>query len=432
VSLRPFRTVLGTPQVPWLLGAAIVGRMSTGMVGLAIVLQVRQAGGSYATAGLAAGSYSVALGASSPVLGRLVDRVGQTRVLLSCAVASALAFAGLAVAASGGRFWLLPPVAALAGVSIPPVAACLRALWSTLLGRGSELQAAFTVESIVQELVFVAGPPLVAGLAALASPAVATASIGVLVLVGVGAFAAAPASRAWRGAHRAAGRGHWAGPLRSGGIRTLLAAIVLLAFAFGMVEVAVPAAAERLGSRTLAGPLLALWAAGSMLGGLLLGGRDGGGPERRLVRLLGLVAAGIAVLALVAGRVQLGAGLLLAGIGIAPSIACLYLLVDRLAPAGSVTEAFTWVTSAFSAGIASGSALGGVVVSGAGTDAAFLLAASAVAAAAVFALARRPSLLRSEDAEQGGQPDQHRPDHQGEGDGEQEPVHRRVSRRTGP
>jgi MFS family permease len=407
VSLRPFRVVLGTPQVPWLLGSAIVGRMPTGMVALAIVLQVRHAGGSYATAGLAAGSYSVALGVSSPVLGRLVDRVGQTRVLLACAAASVLAFAGLAVAAASGRFWLLSPVAALAGAALPPVSACLRALWSSVLGRGPELQAAFAVESVVQELIFIAGPPLVAGLATLASPAVATASIGVLVAVGVGTFAAAPASRSWRPERPAdpegsgeplAGAGprrrdHWAGPLRSRGIRTVLAAIVLLAFAFSTVEVAVPAVAERLGSRALAGPLLAVWGVGSLLGGLLLGSRGGGvGPERRLVRLLGLMAAGIGLLALVDGRVQLGAGLLLAGIGIAPAIACLYLLVDRLAPAGSLTEAFTWVTSAFSAGIASGSALGGLVVSRAGTDAAFLLAASAVVATALLAAARRPSL----------------------------------------
>ncbi|HYY82631.1 MAG TPA: MFS transporter, partial [Actinomycetes bacterium] len=219
---------------------------------------------------------------------------------------------------------------------------------------------------------------------------VATAGIGVLVLVGVGAFATAPASRAWRGQRR---EPDWLGPLRSPGIRTVIAAIVVLAFAFGMIEVAVPAVAERLGSRTLAGPLLALWGAGSMLGGVLLGGRGGAaGPERRLVRLLALVAAGIALLAVVSGRVSVAACMVAAGIGIAPAIACLYVLVDRLAPAGSVTEAFTWLTSAFAAGTAVGSALGGAVVQHAGTDAAFLTAAAAALGAAALARARRPSL----------------------------------------
>jgi MFS family permease len=390
MRFRPYLDVLRTPGVPRLLGSAVLGRMPIGMAGLAIVLLVRQAGGSYATAGLVAGSYAISLGLTAPLLGRLIDRVGQTRVLLASAAVSASSFVALAVAAEAGSPALLPVFAALGGASLPPVAACLRALWSELLGRGTELQAAFSVEAIVQELIFVTGPPLVALLAALFAPAAAMVGIAVLLLAGIGAFASAPASRAWRGQRRAA---DWAGPLRSQGIRAVLACIVVLAAAFGAVEVAVPATAERLGSRTPAGPLLALWAVGSMVGGLAFGGSGAGRPaERRLVGLLGLVAAGIAVLALVTGRLQLGAGMVAAGLGIAPAIACLYLLIDRLAPQGTVTEAFTWVNSAFGTGIAAGNASGGALVHRAGTDAVFLLAAAAVVAAALLVRLRRPAL----------------------------------------
>src|SRR6266511_659953 len=358
MPFRPYLDVLRTPGVPRLLGAAMLGRMPIGMAGLAIVLLVRQTGGSYATAGLVAGSYAISLGLTAPLLGRLIDRVGQTRVLLGCAGVSAAAFIALGVAAEAGSRALLPVLAALGGASLPPVAACLRALWSELLGRGAELQAAFSVEAIVQELIFVVGPPLVAILAAVFAPAAAMLGIAIL----------------------------------------LLACIVVLAAAFGAVEVAVPAAAERLGSRTLAGPLLALWAVGSMVGGLAFGGRGPGRPpERRLVGMLVLVAAGIAVLALVVDRFQLGAGMVVAGLGIAPAIACLYLLIDRLAPAGTVTEAFTWVNSAFGTGIAIGNATGGGVVHRAGADAVFLLAAVAVVAAALLARVRRPALAERSD-----------------------------------
>jgi MFS family permease len=390
MRLRLYLDVLGTPSVPRLLGSAVVGRMPTAMAGLAIVLLVRDAGGSYAAAGLVAGVYSVALALTSPLLGRLVDRVGQTRVLAGCAAASAVAFAALAAAGDSGSPAVLAGLAALAGGSIPPVAACMRALWSELLGRGGRLQAAFAVESTVQELIFVVGPPLVALLAAAVSPAAAVLGTGALLLAGTAVFASTPASRAWRGQRRAA---DWAGPLRSPGIRTVLAAIVLLATAFGTVEVAVVAGAERLGSRTLAGPLLALWAAGSMAGGLVFGSRASGrGPERRMIGLLALVVAGIALLAVAAGLVQLAAGMVLAGLGIAPAIACLYLLVDRLAPAGTVTEAFTWVTTGFATGFAAGNALGGTLVQRLGVDASFLAAAAGVAAAALLARLRRPAL----------------------------------------
>jgi MFS family permease len=395
MRFRPYLDVLRTPGVPRLLGSAVLGRMPIGMAGLAIVLLVREAGGSYAAAGLVAGAYAVSLGLTAPVLGRLIDRVGQTRVLLASAAVSASSFVALAVAAEAGSPALLPVFAALGGASLPPVAACLRALWSELLGRGAELQAAFSVEAIVQELIFVTGPPLVALLAALFAPAAAMVGIAVLLLAGIGAFASAPASRAWRGQRRAA---DWAGPLRSQGIRAVLACIVVLAAAFGAVEVAVPATAERLGSRTLAGPLLALWAVGSMVGGLAFGARASDrGPEQRMVGLLALVVAGIALLSVATGLVQLAAGMVLAGLGIAPAIACLYLLVDRLAPTGTVTEAFAWVNSAFGTGIAVGNASGGAVVQRAGADAVFLLAAAAVVAAALIARLRRPALAERSD-----------------------------------
>jgi MFS family permease len=390
MRLRVYLDVLRTPSVSRLLGSAVVGRMPTAMAGLAIVLLVREAGASYAVAGLVAGAYSIALALTSPLLGRLVDRVGQTRVLVGSAGASALSFGALAAAGRSASPAVLAVLAGLAGASIPPVAACMRALWSELLGHGGQLQAAFAVESTVQELIFVIGPPLVALLAAVFSPAAAVLGTGALLLIGVGVFAATPASRAWRGQRRAA---DWAGPLRSRGIRAVLASIVLLAGAFGIVEVTVVADAEQLGSRTLAGPLLALWAGGSMIGGLAFGSRASDrGPEQRMIGLLFLVVAGIALLAVAGGLVQLGAGMVLAGLGIAPAIACLYLLVDRLAPAGTVTEAFTWVTTAFATGFAIGNALGGTLVQQVGIDDAFLIAAGGVAAAALLARLRRHAL----------------------------------------
>jgi predicted MFS family arabinose efflux permease len=159
--------------------------------------------------------------------------------------------------------------------------------------------------------------------------------------------------------------------------------------------VTVVAEAEQLGSRALAGPLLALWAVGSIVGGLVFGARASErGPEQRMVGLLALVVAGIALLSVATGLVQLAAGMVLAGLGIAPAIACLYLLVDRLAPAGTVTEAFTWVTTAFATGFAVGNALGGTLVQRVGTDRAFLVAASGIAVGALLARLRRPTLAR--------------------------------------
>ena len=76
---------------------------------------------------------------------------------------------------------------------------------------------------------------------------------------------------------------------------------------------------------------------------------------------------------------------LLAGVAIAPVFSCQYALVGHSVTPGNETEAFTWVVSALIAGIAAGSALGGVLVSGAGLSAPFVFAGGALATAAVIA-----------------------------------------------
>jgi MFS family permease len=394
MTLSPYRAILRTPQVPRLVSSATVGRLVIGMAGLAIVLLVRDAAGSFALAGLAAGSFALGCGIAAPMIGRVVDRSGQTRVLLACAVVCAGAFSGLALAAGRLPNGLLPVLAAVGGATVPPIGACMRALWSFLLGHGPELQTAFAFEATVQELVFITGPLLVVTLIAVASPGAAMLAIAAAVLLGTALFAATPASRAWRPQAR---ERDWAGALRGSGVRTALSVIALMAAAFGMIEVAVPAVAEQLGNRELSGLFLSMWSGGSLVGGLIAGAlASGRGPERRVVVLLGALAAGLAPLAVAAvGVLPFALSMLLAGLAIAPTIACLYLLIDRSAPPGTVTEAFTWVSSAFTAGTAVGNAIAGSLVQHAGPSAAFLAGLGCVACAALLARVRRPTLAEA-------------------------------------
>lgn len=202
MTLSPYRAIVRTPQVPRLVSTALLGRLIIGMAGLAIVLLVRDAGGSFALAGLTTGAFALASGIASPLIGRMVDRGGQTRVLLACAVVCAGAFSSLALVAGRGPNGLLPLLAAAGGATIPPVGACMRSLWSSMLGHGSQLQTAFAFEATVQEAIFITGPLLVVVLVAVASPAAAMLAIAAAVLVGTALFAATPASRSWRPVQR--------------------------------------------------------------------------------------------------------------------------------------------------------------------------------------------------------------------------------------
>jgi predicted MFS family arabinose efflux permease len=391
MTLSPYLAIVRTPQVPRLVWTALIGRLVIGMSGLAIVLLVRHDAGSFALAGVTSGSFALGSAVAAPLVGRVVDHAGQTRALLACAVVCASAFTALALSAGHVPNGVLPALAAVGGATVPPIGACMRALWSFLIGRGAELQTAFAFEATVQEAVFILGPLLVVSLIAIASPAAAVLAIAAAVLTGTCLFAATPASRSWRPEPR---ERDWAGALRGPGVRTALAVITLMAAAFGVIEVAVPAVAEQLGSSGLSGLFLSLLSGGSMIGGLLAGAlASGRGPERRVVVLLGALVVGLSPLAL-ASRAVLPFALcmLIAGLGIAPTIACLYQLVDRSAPAGTVTEAFTWVTSAFTAGSAVGAAVAGSVVQHAGPAVALLSALGAVALATLLARARRPTM----------------------------------------
>src|SRR5207249_3613874 len=115
-GLGVYRTVFRTPQVSRLVPAAMIGRAPVGMTALALVLVIRHLGESYATAGLVVAAYAVSAGVTAPLIGRLIDRAGQTRVLLACGTGCFGAFVALAAAAQFGWRPALPLFAALAGI----------------------------------------------------------------------------------------------------------------------------------------------------------------------------------------------------------------------------------------------------------------------------------------------------------------------------
>jgi MFS family permease len=156
---------------------------------------------------------------------------------------------------------------------------------------------------------------------------------------------------------------------------------------FGATEVGVTAATKALGSSVAAGPLLALWGLGSLLGGIVAT-RLGGGARRArgLKNLLGALAIGHGALVLTTGSVAaMGAVILLAGATIAPTEATISAMVDRAAPAGARTESFAWLFTASLTGAALGAAVAGALAQSAGAQAAFAFAGVAGAVTVLIA-----------------------------------------------
>jgi MFS family permease len=385
-------TLLRVPGFARLFVASMAGRLPASALGLVFILRTRELTGSYAAGGAVAAAYALANGVTAPVLGRLVDRRGQGAVLVPAAVTGSIALVAFALLEKGAPLLAGMACAAVAGAAFPPLGPCLRTLWPALLGEDpARTHAAFALESAALEVTYIAGPVVIAGAIGSQSTAAATLACAGLLLLGTGTFAASAASRAWRSPAVAETGGF--GALRAPGVRTLMVVFLLLGATFGSVEVAVPVASEAAGVAGSTGLLLGIWGLGSLLGGLLYA-RSGAptDPARRLSLVLAALAAGHLLLAIPAGPLVLAGLLLVAGLGISPAIAGAYTMVDGVAPSGTVTEAYTWLTTGIAAGLAAGAALTGALAEAEGAGAAFAIAGAACAAAAVAGSLGRATL----------------------------------------
>jgi MFS family permease len=398
--VRRYAAVLRAPHVSALIAATLLARFPIGINALATILYLREERGSYAVAGLVAGALAAGSGVGAPVQGRLVDAFGPRRVLVPLGIVHAAALGALVASTEAGA-----PTAALvafgllAGFAIPPTSSVLRSLWPSLLRERPDLiQAAYALDSVLIELIFIAGPLLTAVLATLLSAPAALIVSAASVVVGTVAFTALPPSRALR-PDRDRPRAGLLGALASPGVRTLVITSLPAGIGIGICEVTLPAFSDASGAAATAGVLLAVWSLGSAAGGLAYGAIPNRPPLNR-VHLVVTALLPLSLLPMAAAPSVLVMALLVvpAGIFIAPLLATRNELIGWVAPAGARTEAYTWPVTAFVGGIAIGSALAGVIVESASWRTAFLAAGAIAAVGAVLAVTRRTTIAEPEAA----------------------------------
>ncbi|WP_433333557.1 MFS transporter [Spirillospora sp. CA-294931] len=354
--MRAYVEFLRVTHAARLLGGTLLGRLPNGMGMLAVILHVRAEGGGYPLAGALGAVFGLSMAAGQPALGRAMDRYGQPRVLLPAAWLSAAGFALLAVWGADPLPLTIAAVV-LAGFATPPLEAGLRALWTAVLPGPAEVKAAYALDAAAQEILFTVGPLLVIAAATVNTEA-ALLLTGALGVAGTLVITTSGPSRAWRSAPREA---HWAGPLRSSGLRVLLLALTSSGISLGVYAVAATAYAEDRHSEWAAGLILAAMSGGALVGGLVYGARPWPGAEhRRLKWLMALLAAGYLPLIWAPDLPVMLVLAAVSGLFLAPMLACSFSLVDRLAPTGTITEAFAWIVATFGVGGAIGSALAGL------------------------------------------------------------------------
>jgi hypothetical protein len=289
-------------------------------------------------------------------------------------------------------------LALLTGIALPPASSVLYSHYPKLLRDHPELlRSAYALDSVATELIFISGPILTAVLVAVVAPGAALVLSALCVSLGTIAFVAAlpPATAADADADGVTpAPAGLLGALRAPGVRTLAVVMVPVGFAFGVLEVSVPAFATSEGAPELAGVLLAVWAAGSAAGGLVYGSRPRTASVNAAhLRVAMLLPLGMAPVVLAFSPLTMALLIIPAGVFIAPLLATRNELVGTVAPAGAQTEAYAWPLTAIVAGVSLGAAVAGLVVDASGWRAAIALAAVAAAVGGALSFARRGTLI---------------------------------------
>ncbi|WP_330294765.1 MFS transporter [Streptomyces sp. NBC_00503] len=420
--IRSYAELLRLPGASAAAVPAALARLAGTMVPLALLLTLVRSGHSIAAGGAAGAAYALGGAVAGPALGRLMDRLGPAPVLRVTGPVAGLVLAWAAFGADGASAAVLIGAAATAGLATAPVGASVRAMWPGLTEDAALRQRAYSFEATLSELLFILGPTAVTVLGSLVGARPALLVTAVLLGTGALGYSQAGVVRRRRPQPRPPAPEGSGGPAGTGARRSgpsaaslsVLAAIALTAALSSALAVAVTAALRDQGSAAeLAGSMVALQSAGSVLGGLLYGARTPRGSTfRRYIRLLIVLAVALAALPAVqlahrAGLpsswtlVALGALLVLTGLPIAPAGAEEFQLIGEMTAQQKMTQAFAGVGSFIAVGAAVGSAVAGLVAETLGPAVALCLPALFTALALLVSLAaRRPITAALAPAEQ--------------------------------
>jgi MFS family permease len=387
--LRPYEDIFRIPGAWRFSAAGLIGRMPMAMFGLGTVLLISAATGKYGVAGAVSAVGSLGYAFSAPRIARLVDARGQRRVLLALVAVFITGTAAL-IAAVELRLetWAFFVPGAIAGATMPSLGTMVRARWSALLAGTPRLHAAFSFESVADELCFVIGPAAVTLLATQVFPAAGVGAAALLCLGGTLWFAAQRATEPEL--PRTAGTG---APTRrekgapAPGLVVLAPLYFLLGAMFVSVDLSTVSFAQHFGHKPLAGFILGTYALGSATGGLWYGSRQWRAPiENRFALTLTLTVLGVATFWAQPNLITLTCGLYLCGLTIAPTLIAGFSILEAQAKPGRRTEAMSWLSSGIGVGLAAGSSVVGFILDAHGPRAGYAFAAACGAASAVTCL----------------------------------------------
>lgn len=366
---NPYREIFRAPGAVGFSAAAFVARMPVSMVMLGIVTMLSQMHGEYWLSGAVAATFALSNAMIAPQVSRLVDRIGQRRVVLPAALTTVAALVGLMLASRlHAPSWMLFLFAGLGGL-MPSMSALVRARWTEIYRDTPQLRTAFAFESLVDEVIFIIGPVVAIGLSVSLFPEAGLFAATILLAVGATLFAA---QRGTEPAVHVQESGGGRSVIRLAEVQIIAVTMVAIGAIFGTAEVTAVAFAEAQGAKSAASLVLASYAFGSLLVGIVFGAlRLRMSLAAQFLIAIALAAVTTLPLLVVGGMVSLALVLFLAGAAVSPTIIVAMGLVERFVPPSKLTEGITWAITGIGIGMAFGASASGWMIDAHGARSGF-------------------------------------------------------------
>lgn len=333
---------------------------------LALLLHVEQVTGSYGYAGLVLAATSVGQAVSGPFTSRWMGVWGMRQVLTLTAAVCASAIAVIAFTTLSVPGYMA--LGLLAGLSMPPVQSAVRTIYPKMV-TSRQLTPLFSLDASLQEIIWIIAPVVITFVATQVGTVESLALIVVILVGGCAWFILSPELGRVR---LPRSRRRFGTVLKRPAVLLATVTGFLLIGACAAVEAGVVASFGHGGFE--AGIVLAIFSAGSLIGGLSFG-HIPIGPWAMARRML-IVTVGLS-LAIISLEVWwLGGTLLAAGIGIAPALAVQFAITSASVKFSDTAEAFGWMGSGQLIGAAAGSAVAGFLIDGVGPQGAYIAGAA--------------------------------------------------------
>ncbi|WP_312357389.1 MFS transporter [Agrobacterium sp.] len=387
---NPYREIFRAPGAKGFSAAGFFARLPIAMAPIGIVAMLSQTHGEYWLAGAVSATFALTNAAAAPQISRLVDRKGQSKVLIPATIISVIAFVVLILATNQKwPVWTLFLSAFLAA-AMPSIPAMMRARWTEIFRDRPELNTAFAFESAADELVYISGASLSVGLAVSLFPEagmmISTASLA----LGTFAFLL---QRSTEPKVRPVGSGtRQQSAIRLRPVQIITLALIFVGSTFATAEVSAVAITKQLGQPEAASLVIGVYAIGSFVVGLLLGAINPKMPLHRqlLIAVSVLALTALPLLFATTTVAMLAFAVFLSGVAISPIFITAFGLIERRVPESMLTEGVTWVMTGIGIGMALGAFISGWVIDNFGpTNGFWMSVAASLSTVAIIGLGQR-------------------------------------------